>query len=206
MRALIGVLLVVLFLVLAALLWLLARPVSHPLAYLMRGGGPTVVFIAGPGDTREVWKELMPRLTGGTPGYVLDLPGTGAEQSSRDLPVPATFGELAEGAWRDLERAGQTPPYRLAALAGDSVLALALYRAHPDAVTKVILLDPTPPAAFKKALPAADEPGIGREEKVAREYLALYAEGAARLPFKALMKDPKVVAIYERVTPEQSGQ
>jgi pimeloyl-ACP methyl ester carboxylesterase len=116
-------------------------------------GTPTVVLLAGMGETSTAWGHVQPAVAGTTRVCSYDREGQGW---SDDTPGTQDGVQLAADLHTLLDRAGERGPYVLAGHSVGGPYAMTYAAQYPDEVAGLVLLDSTSPDQFS-ALP--DYPG-----------------------------------------------
>jgi len=116
---------------------------GKPITYALGGQGtPTVVFEAGLGDGKEVWRLVMPTIARTNQVFAYDRPGYGGSRSVAGMRDPCTIAAEERELLRSV---GIMPPYLLV---GHSIGGLYQYvyaKLYPEDVAGVVLVDPTHP-------------------------------------------------------------
>ncbi len=114
------------------------------IAYLQSGTGqPVAVFQSGLGDGKDVWADVIPRLSPGAAVFAYDRPGYGGSG-----PLPAERRDpcaVAHELHAALQAAGQRPPYVLVGHSIGGLYQYAFARLYPAEVAAMLLVDPTHP-------------------------------------------------------------
>jgi pimeloyl-ACP methyl ester carboxylesterase len=116
-------------------------------AVLEGGDGPPVVLLHGQGGWSGMWLPVIPDLVTTHRVVAPDLPGLGASQVPHDPPdaarVLAWLGDL-------IERSCPEPPALVGASLGASIAARFAV-AHPDRLSRLVLVDAGSLARFRPA-------------------------------------------------------
>lgn len=101
---------------------------------------PTVIFEAGLADSTYVWREVLPRVAAKMRACAYDRAGFGFSDPG---PLPRDTAHQAADLDAWLAAAKIAPPYILVAHSLGSLPARAYAREHLDAVSGIVLLDPS---------------------------------------------------------------
>lgn len=113
------------------------------LAYSKMGnGGPTIVFQAGLGDSKDSWSPIAKSLARGSQIFAYDRPGYGDSKESQAPRDPCTIATELRGA---LHQAGVKPPFLLVGHSLGALYQYAFARMYSDDVIGMVLIDPTHP-------------------------------------------------------------
>lgn len=115
---------------------------QHPLDYISRGNGPTVILIHGMGASRYDWEALVPELVSkGYRTYAVDLLGHG-NSPKPDNPEQYTIQAMYEALVRWIEMQQPPAPFHLIGHSLGGYLSLMLSLQQAELVHSVSLIDP----------------------------------------------------------------
>lgn len=116
--------------------------VSHGLAHISMGEGPTVVCLPGVGDLRSEYDALSPRLVeAGYTVVVADLPGHGDSPVPDEPPSRAALGASVANLLDDLRGDPAHPVHVIGCSLGASAAAVAAALA-PERIASLTLIGP----------------------------------------------------------------
>lgn len=118
-----------------------------------RKSTPSVIFIAGLGDSCETWNEVQDRISQETSTFSYDRAGVGRSQVA---PVPRTCHDLVEELTELLRALGVEPPYVLVGHSFGGLVARLYASLHPQLISGMVLVDAAPEykeLAYEKVLP-----------------------------------------------------
>lgn len=123
-------------------------------------GRPLAVFQAGLGDGKEVWAEVISRVSPDMAVFAYDRPGYGGSSGIPAAPPapPRDPCTVAHELHMALQAAGQRPPYVLVGHSIGGLYQYAYARLYPAEVAAVLLVDPTHPdhwARMQREAPAS---------------------------------------------------
>ncbi|WMW80841.1 alpha/beta hydrolase [Undibacterium cyanobacteriorum] len=118
------------------------------LAYSKMGnGGPTIVFQAGLGDTKDTWSPIASSLARGSQVFAYDRPGYGDSKESSSPRDPCTIATELRSA---LHQAGVRPPFLLVGHSLGGIYQYAFAQMYSDDVLGMVLIDPTHPRHWEQ--------------------------------------------------------
>lgn len=135
-----------------------AHPVCHGhklFCKYTRLGKPTVILIAGLGDSCDTWKEVQNRISQLTSTLSYDRAGIG---KSEGLSVPRTCHDLVLELSELLQSTPVEPPYILVGHSFGGLIARLFASYYPDCVKGIVLVDAIAEykeLAYEKVLPKA---------------------------------------------------
>ena len=152
-------------------------------------GSPTVVLLAGQGDNTTTWNELRTGLGPSVRTCAWDYPGVGWSTGTSMM----TAQRASDALDATLKIAGVPRPF---VIAGHSIAGLTtrvFVGQHPDAVSGVVLFDPTAPD-FARTFDADDfRPGW---DGTASAQQAEHVDAWPDIPVQILRHDPSVYAAH----------
>ncbi|WP_418789172.1 alpha/beta fold hydrolase [Paenibacillus agilis] len=116
-------------------------------------GSPSVVFIAGMGDSCETWKDIQDRIALETSTFSYDRAGIGRSKSAAGS---RTCRDLADELSQLLLSVNVEPPYILVGHSFGGLVARLYASLHPQLIAGIVLVDAAPEykeLAYEKALP-----------------------------------------------------
>jgi len=136
---------------------------AQRLAYVQAGavaGKPVAVFQAGLGDGKDVWADVIARVTPAVAVFAYDRPGYGQSGNVPASPAapPRDPCTTARELHDTLRAAGVAPPYVLVGHSIGGLYQYAFARLYPAEVAAVLLVDPTHPdhwARMQREAPSA---------------------------------------------------
>jgi len=139
-------------------------------------GAPTVVMDTGLGASSEAWSEVADGLRETVRVCTFDRAGYGGSDPG---PMPRTPAANAEDLNLALAAAGVNRPFVLVGHSLGGVNAQAFWRAYPEALAGLVLLD-SPPRAWleRQRFPGLWEMAVSAGEELARGAEAARAEGS----------------------------
>lgn len=114
---------------------------------------PSVIFIAGLGDSHETWKKVQDRISDETSTLSYDRAGIGRSQ---DIAVPRTCCDLVEELSELLQSLDVEKPYILVGHSFGGLVARLYTSLYPLDICGLVLVDAAPEykeLAYEKALP-----------------------------------------------------
>ncbi|WP_084508930.1 alpha/beta fold hydrolase [Paenibacillus assamensis] len=120
--------------------------------YLYKGS-PSVVFIAGMGDSCETWKDIQDRISIETSTFSYDRAGLGRSQAASGL---RTCRDLADELSQLLLSVNVKPPYLLVGHSFGGLVARLYASLHPQLIAGIVLVDAAPAykeLAYEQVLP-----------------------------------------------------
>ncbi|MGG3837891.1 alpha/beta hydrolase [Paenibacillus thiaminolyticus] len=118
-----------------------------------RKGKPSVIFIAGLGDSSETWNEVQHRISQVTSTLSYDRAGVGRSEAA---PAPRTCLDLAEELSELLLALDMEPPYLLVGHSFGGLVARLYASLYPQTISGIVLVDAAPEfkeLAYEKVLP-----------------------------------------------------
>ncbi|WP_019424384.1 alpha/beta fold hydrolase [Paenibacillus sp. OSY-SE] len=118
-----------------------------------RKSTPSVIFIAGLGDSCETWNEVQDRISQETSTFSYDRAGVGRSQAAS---VPRTCHSLVEELSELLQALDVEPPYVLVGHSFGGLVARLYASLNPQLISGMILVDAAPEykeVAYEKVLP-----------------------------------------------------
>lgn len=118
-----------------------------------RKNTPSVIFIAGLGDSYETWKKVQDRIADETSTFSYDRAGTGRSQ---DVAVPRTCCDLVEELSELLQALDVEKPYILVGHSFGGLVARLYTSLYPLDICGLVLVDAAPEykeLAYEKVLP-----------------------------------------------------
>lgn len=139
-------------------------------------GSPTVVIDAGLGESAADWSDIAEDLRETVQVCTFDRAGYGGSDPG---PMPRTPAANAEDLNRALARAGVARPIVLVGHSLGALNAQAYWRAYPEDVAGLVLLDPPPRAWLeRRRFPGLWEMAVSAGEELARVSEAASAAGS----------------------------
>lgn len=105
---------------------------------------PVAVFQSGLGDGKDVWADVVQRVSPGVAVFAYDRPGYGGS-SAAPAAGPRDPCAIAHELHAVLQATGQRPPYVLVGHSIGGLYQYAFARLYPAEVAAVLLVDPTHP-------------------------------------------------------------
>lgn len=118
-----------------------------------RKNTPSVIFIAGLGDSHETWKKIQDRISDETSTLSYDRAGIGRSQ---DVAFPRTCCDLVEELSELLQELDVEKPYILVGHSFGGLVARLYTSLYPLDICGLVLVDAAPEykeLAYEKALP-----------------------------------------------------
>ncbi|UNK20641.1 alpha/beta hydrolase [Paenibacillus sp. N3/727] len=118
-----------------------------------RKSTPTVIFIAGLGDSHETWNVVQDRISQETSTFSYDRAGVGRSQAAS---VPRTCHDLVEELSELLLALDVEPPYILVGHSFGGLVARLYASLYPQLISGIVLVDAAPEykeLAYEKVLP-----------------------------------------------------
>lgn len=118
-----------------------------------RKSTPSVIFIAGLGDSCETWREVQDRISQETSTFSYDRAGVGRSQVAS---VPRTCHDLVEELSELLLAIDMEPPYILVGHSFGGLVARLYASLYPQLIFGMVLVDAAPEykeLAYEKVLP-----------------------------------------------------
>lgn len=118
-----------------------------------RKGKPSVIFIAGLGDSCETWNEVQHRMSQITSTLSYDRAGVGRSQAAS---VPRTCYDLVEELSELLLALDVEPPYVLVGHSFGGLVARLYASLYPESISGIVLVDAAPEykeLAYEQVLP-----------------------------------------------------
>ncbi len=147
-----------------------------------------LALVHGFGTSQGVWRRVRGQDSGSVEALAVDLPGFGdAAGSGR---AGQTVGELAEALAGRLREAGGGP-YRVAAHSMGGKVALLLAARHPELVSELLLIAPSPPTPEPMEPPdrARLRAAHGDREALRAQYRAITHQPLPEQDFAQLIAD-----------------
>lgn len=119
----------------------------------LRKGTPSVIFIAGLGDSCETWNEIQDRISQETSTFSYDRAGVGRSPMAS---VPRTCHDLVEELSGLLLALDVEPPYVLVGHSFGGLVARLYASLYPQFISGIVLVDAAPEykeLAYAKVLP-----------------------------------------------------
>lgn len=161
------------------------------------GPATSVVLIGGYDETADAWSGLQQRLGQSRRSCVLDLPepltDTGANRSAQ---------QIAGILQTVVPRGRMTTRFVLVGHSFGGMTAIAFAAAHPGEVSRVVLLDPTPPS-FISANPTMFVGAVGWDLTASVSQLRQDSQEWPGVPLVLLSSDPVVHEREGMTVPEE---
>lgn len=118
-----------------------------------RKGKPSVIFIAGLGDSSETWNEVQHRISQVTSTLSYDRAGVGRSEAA---PAPRTCLDLVDELSELVLALDMEPPYLLVGHSFGGLVARLYASLYPQTISGIVLVDAAPEykeLAYEKVLP-----------------------------------------------------